>query len=36
MFINKTENGRNNLCGEQIAQLRQPSHYIELSKEYLK
>jgi len=22
MFINKTENGRNNLCGEQIAQLR--------------
>ena len=22
MFINKTKNGRNNLCGEQIAQLR--------------
>ena len=22
MFINKTEDGRNNLCGEQIAQLR--------------
>ena len=22
MFINRTENGRNNLCGEQIARLR--------------
>ena len=26
MFINKTKNGKNNLCGEKIAELRKNMH----------